>query len=78
MAFSKEDEAGTIYENTSKAGEVYLRMTINGQRFLAYRNKFKEQDRHPDWKVYIDKPREGGAAVPAPRPAPLTSDDVPF
>lgn len=58
MAFSKEDEAGTIYQNTSQSGKEYLKITINGQKFIAYRNGYKKEAKHPDWNVYIDKPRE--------------------
>ena len=76
MAFSKEDEAGTIYENTSAAGRPYLKITINGQKFIAYRNKFKKEQKHPDWNIYIDKPRDGGAArtEPVTRPGAQSSD----
>lgn len=73
MAFSKEDEAGTIYENTSQSGKEYLKITIRGQKFIAYRNGFKKESKHPDWNVYVDKPREGGAARPA---APAQSSDI--
>lgn len=76
MAFSKEDEAGTIYENTSQSGRPYLKLTINGQKFIAYRNGYKKEAKHPDWNVYIDKPREGGAArqEPVSRPGAQSSD----
>lgn len=70
MAFTKEDERGTIYENTSASGTPYLKLTIKGEKFIAYRNKFKEEDRHPDWKVYVDKPRA--------QAKPMTSRDVDF
>lgn len=76
MAFSKEDEAGVIYENVSAGGVPYMKLTVRGQKFIAYRNKFKKEDKHPDWNVYVDKPREG-AAAPKPQ-RQVSSDDIAF
>jgi len=76
MAFSKEDEAGVIYENVSAAGVPYMKLTVRGQKFVAYRNKFKKEDKHPDWNVYVDKPRDGRSAPAAQ--APVSSDDIAF
>lgn len=73
MAISKDDEAGIIYENTSAAGKPYLKITIRGQKFIAYRNGFKKEPKHPDWNVYVDKPRDGGPAA-----QDINSRDVPF
>lgn len=75
MAFTREDEAGTIYEGKSAAGTEFLKITVNGEKFVAFRNKYKEQERHPDWKVYKDKPRE---QAPSAFPRPVTAEDVPF
>lgn len=75
MAFSKEDEAGTIYQNTSASGTEFLKITIKGEKFVAFRNKFKKEDRHPDWNVYIDKPKDGAARQePVSRPSAASSD----
>lgn len=73
MAISKEDEAGVIYENTSKSGTPYLKITVRGQKFIAYRNKFKKEDKHPDWNVYVDKPQ--GERAPQP-PAQVSAGEV--
>ena len=73
MAFSKEDEAGVIYENVSAAGVPYMKITVRGQKFVAYRNKFKKEDKHPDWIVYVDKPREGRLAA---KPKAVSSGEV--
>ena len=82
MAFSKEDEAGTIYQNTSASGTEFLKISIKGEKFVAFRNKFKKEDRHPDWNVYIDKPKDGGASRGAARDAAfsraVSAEDVPF
>jgi len=81
MAITKEDEAGTIYENTSNAGKPYLKLTIRGQKFIAFRNAFKKEDRHPDWNVYVDKPRDGGDRPEPARPQSrerVDASDIPF
>lgn len=65
-------EIAALWENEGKDG-TYFSGSLNGAKLLVFKNKFKEKDSHPDWKVYVapKKPKE--------QPAADTQDEeVPF
>ena len=77
-------DLGAIWEKVSKAGEKYLSISleVNGEkkRFVAFRNKNKREDKHPDYKIIESEPREVKANVPQHENPPEAFDtaDIPF
>lgn len=51
-----------MWEKTTQKGGKFLsgQITINGEavKFVAFKNGYKKEDRHPDWKLYLSKPKE--------------------
>lgn len=44
---------GSIYINKSKTtGEEYFNITIGDKKYIAYINKFKKSDNHPDFRIF--------------------------
>ena len=86
---------GCMWMRTPKSGgKKYLTGTINLKNipgfpnkdvaFVAFSNKAKTKDTHPDFRVYISEPKNGVAAKPnaeaaaksaAPLPAATPVDD---
>lgn len=60
----KRNDIGALWENTTRDGRVILKGTINGEKVVGFRNEYKKEDRHPDWKFYRHAKRRP-AAVPA-------------
>ena len=51
------DEIGVLWEKDGANGK-YFTGTINGQKVVVFANKFKKEERHPDWRVLISRPKE--------------------
>ena len=64
------DEAGAIWIKEGASGE-YLSISIGDERYVAFKNKFKKEAKHPDWIVKRSKPREQP-------PEPTGEGDSPF
>ncbi len=69
MAFDKKD-IGAAWEKTSSRGTPYLsiELELNGEKIklVAFKNGYKELDKHPDWKIYPsdDQAPQGGSYAP--------------
>jgi hypothetical protein len=63
------DEVGAIWVKQGAQGE-YLSLSMNGQYFVAFKNKFKKEAKHPDWVIKKSKPK--------PEPRPDDGDPAPF
>jgi len=56
-----EDNAniGALWEKVSKAGDTYFSGLVdlgNGKtQIVVFKNKYKKEERHPDYKIYISK-----------------------
>lgn len=66
-----------------KSGQVteVLSFSVNGQRYTAWPNTRKQNERSPDFNVYVDnyvKPEQPSAPQPAPATKQDFSDDLPF
>lgn len=79
----KLEEAGALWKRTSKAGNTYLNGTVKGKdgqaiSVLIFSNSNKvEGSNQPDYRVYLDTPRDGaGASAPAARAN--KSEEIPF
>jgi len=49
-------EIGALWIGETKTGEMYLNGKMGRAKLLVFRNKFKDTDRHPDYKVYVTNP----------------------
>lgn len=49
---NKKEKFGAWKKSTSK-GEV-IEFTINGQRYSMWNNKFKTEEKQPDFTIYIN------------------------
>ena len=72
----KQKDCGALWENTSKNGAKYMSGSVEfdgvKHKIVVFRNTFKEQDKHPDFKVYPSTPQ--GEA----KPEEAKEDEVPF
>jgi uncharacterized protein (DUF736 family) len=51
-----KQSVGAWKKQTSK-GEV-ITFTIDGKKYSMWANQYKKEDKHPDFKIYEDKPKE--------------------
>jgi len=58
MEPDKPKNVGAIWQRTSKAGKEYLSMEVNGVKYIAYKNDYKTEDKHPNWRIFpkVDRP----------------------
>jgi hypothetical protein len=54
---NKDDKLGALWCGKSQNGVEYMSGEINGKRVIVFKNKFKKEDKHPDYVIYkaIDK-----------------------
>ncbi len=60
-----DNSIGAIWERTYEDTEtLFIKIKIFGSdppeymEFMAYRNKYKKEDKHPTWKIYPKKKKE--------------------
>ena len=74
----KEKSIGALWLNKSAKGVSYFSgvVEIDGKKtsVVIFKNTFKEEDKHPDYKIYESKPKE---SKPAAKQESF-SDDIPF
>jgi uncharacterized protein (DUF736 family) len=82
--YDNQDEVGAIWKKKSKKGEAYLSLSLNLEKLLkagyttevqlvAFVNKNKKADKHPDLRIKISERRDAAAGAPitvASAPAP--------
>ncbi len=79
-------EVMALWENKTKDGDTYLSGNFGKVRVLVFRNKFKQGEREPDYRLYVTKramdDRATGGSQPASEGAPAgqkkQEDDIPF
>lgn len=59
MSERNPDELGALWIKHSERGD-YMKGTINGEEVVVFRNKFKNKDSQPDWRVLKSKKRGEG------------------
>lgn len=47
------EKIGGLYVKQSKKGEVFLKGKIRDEKVLVFKNKKKENEKHPDYNVMI-------------------------
>ena len=57
---SEKKAIGALWKKESKAGNVYLsgQIEVNGNKInlVVFKNNYKEQKKHPDYKIYLSEP----------------------
>lgn len=79
----KLEKIGALWLGTTKKGQGYLSGIVqdaegNDIRVFILKNGFKQEDKHPDYIVYLSNPFERSEA---PKPAEKPSsdkDEIPF
>lgn len=70
----KQQSIGALWISESKNGAKYMSgsIEIDGvkHKIVVFKNTFKEEDKHPDYRIFPSTPRSD--------PAPEASDDIPF
>ena len=70
---SDKKSIGGIWKKTTKNGKELLSISIRGERFVAWVNTYKKEDKHPDYQVFED------TYEPGKKPElPEQSNDLPF
>jgi uncharacterized protein (DUF736 family) len=72
-------DVGAMWLKQTKSGDDFYSLTIEGVKYVAFRNNYKKSDNQPDFRIY---PSEGGQSRRNDGPAfPSSSgdlDSVPF
>ena len=55
---NEQKKVGAIWNRISKAGDAYLFIDMDGKEFVAFTNKSKTEQKHPDLIMYEPRPRE--------------------
>lgn len=88
---NQSNSIGAIWVGTTKGGveKLTIQVEINGEthRFTAFRNNYKSEDKHPDWRIVppLDRQETQKSEAPAPSQQELDSspeeseeDELPF
>jgi uncharacterized protein (DUF736 family) len=93
MSEEKKQPIGALWDKRTKNGELFMTgtVTIDGteHRLAIWGNRYKKEDKHPDWRVFIDTyepsqrtttpaPRATPAPIDVPATQPMEDDDLPF
>lgn len=74
MADEKNQSIGALWEKQSKKGTWFSgQIEIEGEKIpiVVFKNDYKKEDKHPDWKIFISQPRENNQEKSYP-----TSGDI--
>ena len=58
MADENKIQLMALWENTSKSGVPYMTGTLGRNKVVAFKNTRKENERQPDWYVYLQERSE--------------------
>lgn len=71
-------ELMALWEKKDKNGNTFYSGSLNGLDVVVFKNKFKESDRHPDFKVYLSKKEKREEQTGQRSTNPQRNDDIPF
>jgi len=67
-----------LWLNEAKSGQKYMSGVVeidgNTYKIVVFKNKYKEQDKHPDYKIFASTPRDQSSD----QKADDFPDDIPF
>jgi uncharacterized protein (DUF736 family) len=58
MSERDPNEIGALWLKTSPKGQPYMSGKIDGKAVVIFKNKKKTNEKHPDYRVLLSKPRE--------------------
>lgn len=58
MSDQKRESIGAIWVKRSGSGAEYFSISLNGENYVAFANKYKKEDRHPDYRIFQQQPLE--------------------
>lgn len=64
---TQNQKIGAWKKQTAK-GETYISFSIDGKKYSMWVNKYKKEDRHPDYQITEFKPKQTESF----------NDDIPF
>jgi len=63
-----EESIGAMWRRETKGGDVYFsgEVEVGGRKvsFVAFKNRYKEKDTHPDFRILPKRERDRDASVP--------------
>jgi len=65
----KLEKCGALWQKNDKNGQPYFSGVIGGKSVIVFKNKYKQQNNHPDYLVYpgqdkIPKQKDPGNEIP--------------
>ena len=72
----EKDDVGAMWIKTSRKGEDYLSITINGERYVAFKNDFKKKDTQPDYRIFESESQTPGEKQTVQ--SSILDDEIPF
>lgn len=69
----KNKSVGAIWIRTSAGGNEYFSISIEGKSYVGFANRYKEEDKHPDYKIFPSLDKQAQPFTSAPK-----DDDIPF
>lgn len=70
---AKRKDIGAMWQRTGKNG-IYFGITIDGVRYMAFKNNYKEKENQPDYRIFPQETNLAGGAFQKRS----TNDEVPF
>ena len=83
MSTNQRKKVGVGWAKTSQDGtKKYVSIVIHGGltpdiNLVMFKNSFKEEENQPDYILYLNAPRDGGAAADKPAAKPAAASDFP-
>ncbi len=81
MPEEKKSSIGAIWKGSTQAGDIKLTIKLDepmeeGKYFTALVNNYKEDEKHPDFKIM--RPREMDSGSSKPKTDDVPKDEIPF
>jgi uncharacterized protein (DUF736 family) len=82
MPEEKKSSIGAIWKGETQAGDIKLTIKLDepmeeGVYYTALVNNYKEEERHPDFKIMRPREMDSGSS-PAKKDDVPKKDDIPF
>ena len=81
----KNDSIGALWEKSSNKGTYFTgQIEVNGTKvsIVCFKNSYKKEDRHPDYRIFVSVPKENRPSQPEPQKERTyldeNNEDLPF